>query len=151
MSSPDRRELILERLKVVCKVDGIKTVFRNQLTIPEKDRPSVTILDSDENASTIADGRGRANPALPYYCTMTPEIYVNTGPITAGQDVGTLLNTIRIALIKVIMNDDSLLALTKDSDITYLGYSTGLGMGRSMEGEGGISFQFGYMVFPSKL
>lgn len=148
----DKRELILERLKVLfAAVEGIKKVVRNSLDVPEKDRPAVVILDADEaSEDEVADGRGRpAGAVLPVIVSMTPEIFIVTGHRAAN--IGTELNALRFKLLKAVLRDETLLSLVKDGDIKFLGFATGLAAGRSMEGEAGISFSFRYLIQPSKL
>lgn len=153
MSSTDRRELILARLEVaLAGVSGVKTVYRNRLDIPESKRPAVVILDADETvASTAPEGRGRAGGPPPMVMEMTPEIYLLAGPQRSDENVGTLINTLRINLIRAVLSDDSLLSLCKDGDINYLGFATGLAFGRSMEAEAGLQFAFRYFMHPDRI
>ena len=148
----DKRESILARLALVlAAVDGIEAVFRNRIEIPENKRPAAVILDADETQADtqIPEGRGRPIGASPCLMAMTPEIYLLTGDAPAS--IGTDLNDLRTKVLKAVLQDETLISLCKDGDITYLGFTTGLASGRSMEGEAGISFQFQYVLFPSLL
>lgn len=152
MAEINRRELILDRLLVLLgTVDGVVKAFRNRLDIPENQRPAVVILDADEEAEEAPTGRGRPIGVSPFICTMSPEIYIVAAPSTPSENVGSVLNTLRSAVIKAVTNDETLISLTKDGDISYLGFATGLASGRSMEGEAGISFRFRYMIRPQLL
>lgn len=150
-TEPDRRELILERLKAVYEsVDGVKKAYRNRLDIPESQLPALAILDADEsNDDQVPDGIGRRAGLAPIVVTMTPESYIIGA--AKSDKIGSDLNAFRIKLIKAVLGDETLLSLCKDGDIRYMGFATGLAAGRSMEGEAGISFQFRYVIRPSKL
>lgn len=145
----DIREEILARLLIVVGVVvGTDKAFRNQIEIPESARPAIVILDADEIADEADNNRKR--PAIsPRIVSMSPEIYILVGSKPA--DIGTDLNTLRTALIKAILTDDSLVALCHDGQVIYDGFSTGLAAGRSMEGEAGVSFTFPYVLRPSQL
>jgi len=150
MAETDRREAILARLEVILAgVDGIKHAFRNVPDVPETKRPAAIVLDADEVADETGEGRNRFANLAPITAIMTPEIYFKFGG--SAENVGPTLNALRIKAIKAILTDETLIALVKDNDIRYLGFATGFASGRSIEGEAGISFQFRYMVFPSKL
>lgn len=150
-TEPDRRELILDRLKTIYgTVDGIKNSYRNRLDVPESQLPALTILDADELVEDQApDGIGRRAGLAPIVVTMTPESYIIGA--AKSDKIGSDLNVFRIKLIKAVLGDETLLSLCKDGDIRYMGFATGLAAGRSMEGEAGISFQFRYVIRPSKL
>ena len=151
MADTDKREIILSRLPIIiAALPTIRKAFRNEISIPEKDRPCGVIMDADETVEEEAqDGRGHPRVKLPIIVTMTPEIYLLTGG--AGDAVGTGLNNLRIQLIKAVLSDETLLGASKDGDISYLGFSTGFAAGRSIEGEAGMSFRFRYVIQPSKL
>jgi hypothetical protein len=153
MAESDQRENILERIKTLAAgLQGVKKAMRNALDIPEKDRPAIVILDADETPDTSdGDGRPMGRPGLPapLIMEMTPEIYILAGG--AGESVGSVLNSLRIQLIKALYFDQTLLSFCKDGDIRYMGFSTGFAAGRSIEGEAGISFRFRYVIHPTKL
>ena len=150
MAEQDRREAILARLlEVFAAVPGVKAAYRNRLDIAEGKRPAVVMLDADESVEDEPSGRGRPGDYGPFLATMVPEIYIILGGPAA--QVGTDLNGLRRLIVKAIFADDSLIRLTKDGDIRYLGFATGLASGRSMEGEAGISFSFRYAIHPPQL
>lgn len=147
----DKRELILARVFAVYTAVADANngfAFRNRLDIPENKRPAIILLDADESPDESAYARKR--PANgPAVVGLTPETYILASGDSA--DIGTTLNTWRSRIIKAILTDETLLALSHDGDIRYAGFATGLANGRSMEGEAGLSFVFNYMLFPSKL
>jgi hypothetical protein len=153
MTEINRRELILVQLgRVLADVNGIVKVYRNRIDIPEHPRPACVILDADESAEPlIEDGRGRPGLVSPIICTMTPEIYILGAAAVVGENIGTVLNTLRSQVIKGVLNDQTLIDFTHNGDIQFLGFATGFASGRSMEGEAGLSFQFRYLIQPSKL
>lgn len=147
--SEDKREAILARLVYVAgSIVDPKFVFRNQVDIPENARPAIVILDGDEDVDESSAGRGR--PANgPAIVTMKPEFFLL---LEAGAEkVGPALNLYRAKVIKAVTQDNSLIALCLNGDIRYEGFATGLGIGRSMEGESGFGFSFRYILRPDKL
>lgn len=143
----DRREQILVQLEVVAKTVA-DHVFRNQVEIPEGERPAVVILDGDEIADEADNARKRP-PLAPRIVAMTPGIYAMLGDLP--KDVGPAVNTFRSRLIKAILSDESLVALCHDGDIRYSGLVTGLALGRSMEAELSLGMTFRYVLRPDKL
>ncbi|MEK9752511.1 MAG: hypothetical protein VW338_04770 [Rhodospirillaceae bacterium] len=144
----DPREDILVRLQAVCAaVEGIAGCYRND-EIPETARPAIMILDADETAAD--DDPQPRPPAWRRRVTMTPELYVLLGgpPATVGSD----LNALRAKVIKAVLTDATLNALTLNGcGIRYEACVTALARGRSMEGELGLSFAFTYDLSPTTL
>lgn len=147
--SEDKREAILARLVVLAAtIVPEANVYRNQIDIPEKQRPAMVILDGDEEADQSAYGRRR--PANgPVIMAMDPEIFLLLGG--DSETVGTRLNEYRALVVKAVLEDASLLALSHEGDIRFRGFTTGLAVGRSMEGEAGFGFTFNYVLRPNKL
>ena len=145
----DRREMILTRLlEIAVGVDGIVAAFRNKDEISEKQRPAIVILDADE-AADDADPTTRPSRS-PRRVAMTPEIYILLG--AKPEDLGIAINTLRARLVKAILMDPSLLTILGSSgDARYEGCATALALGRSMEGEMGVSFSFTYVLRPEEL
>lgn len=143
----DNREAILARLQTLFEssMPGVN-IFRNRLRIPDDKLPAVTILDGDETPGERKPGRPANSPIIVY---MRPEIYAFTDAV--DDKVGPALNTLRRAVIKAVMNDNVLLGLCKDGEVSYEGYSTGLAQGRSLEGEMAIAFSFTYVLRPASL
>lgn len=151
----DRREEILARLMAaLAAIPGIKKVFRNRTRVPEKYQPCIVIFDSDEDVDL--EGYGRKRPAnAPEIVGLVPEIYlyVTGAPGVSDQDdeIGPQISAFRKLILPAIVNDAELRRLTHDGDIRYLGMATGLGKGRTMEGEAGFAFRFNYPLFFDKL
>lgn len=142
----DRRETILKTLYALLKdVPNVVEVRRNDLSIPEKRRPAIIMLDGDELASQAAFDRGRPTTG-PNLVSMMPEIYllVSSQPDTVGPE----LNALRRRVRKAIMTNEQLVALVHNRDIRYEGCETGLAAGRSMEGEMRLNFTFTYVDKP---
>jgi hypothetical protein len=145
----DKREQILARLLVVVSgIEGIVTAYRNKDEIDETERPSVVILDADEEA---AENDPNKRPATtPRRVVMTPHIYIllNDSP----ENIGTHVNLFRARLIKAVLEDAELIALTHDGEgVRYEASTTALARGRSMEAECGVTFSFRYILKPSEL
>ena len=144
----DVREAILARLLVVCsEVEGILNAFRNKASISENMQPALAIYDADEEG--YDDPKGR--PTIAHRrVLMTPQIVVLHG--AAASEVGTDVNVLRARVIKAIMTDAALAALTLDREgVRYEGCTTELAMGRQMNASFGISISFTYMLKPADL
>ena len=144
----DKREQILQRLLFILgSIEGMKTAVRN-IEPPEPDRPAAAIFDADEEIADFEfDERRQGAPII---MIMRPEIYVLVA--AAPESLGTDINTKRAALIKAIMYDAELLALTKDDrGIRYEGCASALSRGRQLNGEIGLSFAFTYVLDPAAL
>lgn len=146
----DKREQILERLQAVAGgVSGVVSSVRNETGFADTQLPAVSVLEGDENASDSDAERGRS-PSRPYIVTMMPQVFIR-----ARQDdtkVGTRLNTIRAAIVKAVLADTELLALTKDAvGIRYGGSQSTLHAARSMVGATALVFAITYVLTPSEL
>ena len=81
---------------------------------------------------------------------MTPEVLILLG--NPPQTVGAMLNGLRADLIKAVVTDAQLIALTgPNGRVRYVGCSTHLGHGRSMEGSMAVHFSFAYVLRPESL
>lgn len=153
----DKRELILDRLFTVYQeVAGEKFAFRNRTDVPEKARPAIILLDADETTDESSYGKGR--PANgPVIVGLTPETYLlvegksDSSAKADEKKVGAEINALRIKVLKAVLHDASLVALCKDGEIRYDGFSTGLAAGRTMEGEASLSLTFRYVLRPDRL
>jgi hypothetical protein len=146
----DKRELLLQRLvDIASGLPGIATVTRNQDEISEHKRPAIAIFDADETADETAERQDHPGRA-PNLVVMTPEVLILLG--AAPESVGTALNEVRAKLIKAMLTDTELIALTgPNGRVRYAGCSTYLGHGRSMEGSMGVQFTFAYVLRPEQL
>src|SRR6185436_2549677 len=147
--SEDRREAILDRLvQVAGTIVSPGSVFRNTIDIPEQKLPAVAILDGDEEADDSGFGRGRPSNAGTVMA-LTPHLVLKLQ--ASPEKVGPALSEYRAAILKAILEDASLIALSKDGDIRYHGMETDLGVGRSMTGGAAFLFEFRYYLRPAKL
>ena len=146
----DKREAILARLVAIAGgFAEIKTAARNQDEVSERVRPAIVVFDADETADDGPQERGRGGQA-PNIVEMTPETLILLG--AAPESVGTALNAMRAKLVKAVLTDTQLATLTgTNGRVRYLGCSTHLGHGRSMEGAMSIQFAFGYVLRPDQL
>jgi hypothetical protein len=146
----DKREAILQRIvDVAMALPGIVTAVRNRDEISEHRRPAIAIFDADEVADETAERQDHAGRA-PNIVAMTPEVLILLG--TSPESVGTELNTLRAKLIKAVLTDAQLIALTgPNGRVRYAGCSTHLGHGRSMEGFMAVQFTFAYVLRPEQL
>jgi hypothetical protein len=146
----DKREAILARLVAIADgLAGIKSAVRNQDEVPERARPAIVVFDGDETADEAAQERGRGGQA-PNIVEMSPDTLILLGGTPEG--VGTALNTIRAKLVNAVLTDADLASLTgTNGRVRYLGCSTHLGHGRSMEGAMSVQFAFAYVLRPDQL
>ena len=146
----DKREEILKRLaEVVGSVAGVSTVVRNTDEISEHKRPAIAIFDADETADERAGQQGYAGGA-PNLVEMTPEVVILLG--SKPESVGSKLNALRASLVKAVLSDPQLISLTgPNGRVRYVGCSTHLGHGRSMEGSMAVHFSFAYVLRPEQL
>lgn len=145
----DKRILILARLPlVVAGVDEIKAVSRNVLTLlPDEQLPAGVVNDGDELANDD-DPPGRVPVGRPRIIRMQPQIIVAVG--TNPEDISADLNGVCRKVVKAVLSDDELLALTVNrAGISYDGMETDLMMGRAMTGQASLMFTFKYRLDPS--
>ena len=146
----DKREQVLQRLLAVATgIAGVKSAVRNQDELSEHKRPAIAVFDSDETIDETvvrSDHPGRA----PELIVMAPEVLILLG--STPQTVGPMLNTLRASLIKAVLTDAQLIALTgPNGRVRYIGCSTHLGHGRSMEGSMAVHFSFAYVLRAEQL
>ena len=81
---------------------------------------------------------------------MTPEVMILLGALP--ERVGSALNELRAGLVKAVLTDPQLAALTgPNGRIRYAGCSTHLRHGRSIEGLMAVQFAFTYVLRPAEL
>lgn len=149
----DRREAILVRIEAVLEtVDGLETVARNRGLLDNDDRPAAVLLDGDEQERNPRVGRnvtGR-QAMTPVMMTMRPQVFVvlkNKKPANDGQ--GTLLNTVRTAIIQAIANDATLQTLVgSNGDMVYNGCETDMKSGAGLDGQARMDFSLTYPFDP---
>jgi hypothetical protein len=146
----DKREAILQRLvEIAAAVPGVVTVVRNQDEFSEHARPAIAVFDGDEAAEERFDQPAHPGRA-PNLIEMTPEVVILLGGLP--ERVGTALNELRARLVKAVLLDAQLAALAgTNGRVRYVGCSTHLGQGRSMEGSMGVQFAFAYVLRPEQL
>ena len=145
----DVRESILSRLVVTgATVAGVQTCLRNASSISDTQCPALVVYDADEQADDSDPASRPVN--APRRVSLRPEILIKVAGVPEA--VGPEMNAIRAALIKAVIADATLVAMTADGrGIRYEGCATRLALGRSMEGEMGVSFTFNYYLKPDDL
>jgi hypothetical protein len=146
----DKREAILVRLvEIAGELAGIKTAVRNQDEISERVRPVIVVFDADETADERPTEQGHGGRA-PNIIEMSPEALILLGG--TPESIGTALNEMRAKFVKAVLTDAQLAAITgTNGRVRYVGCSTHLGHGRSMEGSMGVHFAFAYVLRPDQL
>lgn len=146
----DVRETILLRLMTVFgTVAGVTKVLRNADEINELMRPAIILFDGSEDAREEEQPRNRSITP-PRIVTMTPDVLVLMGD--AAADIGSTVNVMRARIIKAVLTDTTLAALTLNGNgVIYLGCETNLERGRETEAELNLSFAIPYLLKPSAL
>lgn len=151
----DRREIILQRLVTIIEgVQGIQAVERNFIRPDEDLLPAVVVFDGDEAIADIPNPERWKDPSAPQMMTMRPEIYVRTA--FHHSRVGTEMNILRARIHKALTADGQLTAHVGagrggNGRIMLERVQTGLGVGRTMEGEMILHYAFTYILSPSEL
>jgi hypothetical protein len=130
----DIREGILSRLVgVVAAVPGINSVHRNNTDITDDQMPAALVLDGDEDVAT--------DKSQPMLVEMTPEIQI----VEQSGAIGSDLTTFRAQLIKLVLSDATINALTgSNGKIRYLGCETSFGWQEKQYGALQMRFSFKY-------
>lgn len=141
----DRREAILQHLERIAKtIVPPENVFRNQLDIPEDLNPAISILDGDEIPREGRRGRGALAESI---VEMLPQVVFQLQSAAPGPK----LNALKCAFVKAVTHDSLLVAACYEGEIEFSGFETGLGVGRSLEGEAVLSLTLPYVLRPAKL
>lgn len=158
----DRRALILARLEEILGTLAVTlttgaiapgNIVRNRDELPAELVPGIILLDADEvKDQRFPQNSGRGGPPGPGVMKMTPEIYVVLDVRKPKNKlVGEDLLTARAAIIALVMGDRDLQAITGSSgSITYDACITDLARNRTMRGQMGLSFTFGYPFVPGE-
>jgi hypothetical protein len=145
----DRREAILSRLvEIAGGLDGIVEARRNLPDVSEFRRPAIGIWDGEEIGAETDPTIRPAN--TPRRIEIRPEIFILVSADAA--DLGPTLNRFRAALVKAVLTDAPLIALTENGrGARYLGCASGLARGRKVEGEMTLRFAIPYILNPAEL
>jgi len=143
----DIREAILARLvEVVASVPNLRTVHRNNVDWTDDQLPLGLVLDGDEDVATGNDGSRPSN--RPLLVVMTPEIQIGEQSNAIGSD----LTAFRAELMKLVLNDATLNALTgSNGKISYLGCETLFNWFDKQYGTLQMRFSFKYPLKPDDL
>lgn len=121
---------------------------------PEPKVPGMILLDADEvKDPRFVMAQGRNLPVGTQVMRMTPEIYIVL-PVRKpdNTNVGTDLNTVRAAILDLILHDAALSVICgSNGGITYDGCVTDMARNRTMKGQMGLSFTFSYPLIPGEL
>jgi hypothetical protein len=146
----DQRELIMVRLAEVVNVTGVKTVSRNRIDFDDTQLPAVGVLEGDEEVAENTLGRSARASGRPYIVTATPQVFIRVGGIS--ENIGTDLNTLRASIIKALLDDAELTAMSMDDGgMQYAGMQSMLHAARSMIGATAMVFVIKYLLYPDRL
>ena len=149
----DTREDILARLHaILATIPNIRTAQRNNFDVTDEQLPWAVLLDGDEDSDDASDQSMRP-PNRPTMVSMAPEIII----AQQSDEVGSDLSTLRRELIKRVLTDTALnetivrTGRNGNGVIRYLGCTTDLGYGRSLQGSLQARFMFRYVLKPDEL
>jgi hypothetical protein len=151
--STDNRELILAQLAVLLgQIDGITVAARNleEITEVAPGGAIAVLYDGDEEATDNVRAIGGVGNVV----HMMPVIQISLGEVP--ETVGTSTNAWRVKLLKKVLLDPTLKALSaQDIDRNcgprYLGCTTGLHPGRATQVILTVNFTIGYPFVPTAL
>lgn len=146
----DTREAIMARLhEVVAGVADIANCERNRISWDDTELPAVSVIEGDEEMVADNDVNNTRPSLKPYVITAFPQIYIRA---LARDDVGTDLNTLRLAIMSAVLSDSELNALTfKGRGIRLNGMNSQLHAARTMDGVHVIVFAITYLLKPEDL
>jgi len=145
----DKRELILVRLEEIAKdIEDVEWAGRNQSLLDDSDIRRITVLEGDELVPELSIGNRHA--ADKSQVMMIPEILIACAART--REIGPDLNMIRARLIKKVLTDEALLALTVNRrSAQYGGLASDLAFAALMQGKMSMKFRITYMLDPKTL
>lgn len=141
----------MQRLFEVLQSIGV-TTRRNTISVNDAELPLIGLLEGDE-ATDEEDPVNRPIPA-PRRVTMTPHVVVVTGRGRGSPpaDIGPGLNELYAEVLRVVLNDAQLAALTLDGrGLRFVGIETDLALGRMMLGQMAVKFAITYALRPTDL
>ncbi len=143
--SNDRREDILLRLQAILTTlaDGEIHVYRDRAEFDAEELPAYILLDGVETVQTrSSDRRG------PQVMLLQPQIFYVPRP-TENQlnvGVGPNLSAMRVEMIRVIMQDDTLKNLLGENGFAeYRGMESDMQTGAEVKGQFRMDFAFAYI------
>lgn len=146
----DVREQILGRLLTVCRtVAGVTGAYRNPEVTQASSLPLIAIYDGSEEAD---DDDPRRGPQAPRRMTLNVQVWAVLG--SEPETVGPAMSTYRARIIKAVLNDPTLQALTGSSpvgDIRYMGCATHTEAGSKLFGQMRLDFALSYILRASDL
>jgi hypothetical protein len=147
----DVREAILVRLhEVVAAVPSVVNAERNRIQWDDTELPAVSVIEGDEEITLLNDDGSFTRPSLrPYLMTAFPQVYIRA---QARDDVGTDINTLRLAILAAVLSDSALNALTfKGRGIRPHSLTSQLHAARTMDGVHILIFAISYLLKPEDL
>ena len=154
MPDPDAREAILDRLFAVLLDLGVgvgATVKQNVQRGDDDQMPLIIMLDGGEESEEGDFGVGRPANA-PRRMTMLPVVFLSVKG--EPEQIRPRREALRRRILKAVLEDAELITLTGEDplgSIRYLGLATGLQAGRTVYGDMGLEFGFGYVLRPAHL
>jgi hypothetical protein len=145
----DKREQILVRLEAIAKnIEDVEWAGRNQSLLDDSDVRRISVLEGDELVPDVPTGNRNASDKS--HVMMVPEVLLACAAKT--REIGPDLNMIRARLVKKVLTDEALLALTVNRrGIQYGGLASDLAFAALMEGKMSIKFRITYTLDPKAL
>ncbi|QDW39009.1 hypothetical protein FFI89_018770 [Bradyrhizobium sp. KBS0727] len=146
--SVDKREAVMVRLEAIARdIEDIDIAARNATLMDSVDQRRISVLEGAEEVTEDFGSRHASDKGM---VIMVPQLLIACGART--RDVGSDLNMIRARLIKAVMTDTELLALTVNRrSIRYAGMDSDLAFAMLMEGRMAVRFRIAVMLDPKAL
>jgi hypothetical protein len=148
MSADNREAIMVRLLAVAATVTGINEVARNKPDMSGSKLPAIVLMEGAEDVDEGDLGDGK--PQGPVRVTMIPQLvlWVSGKP----EEIGTTFNTLRQRLIKAVLNDTQLIALTLNGRrARYAGVKGPMIAGEMVFTQMVVEFRFTYVLQPGQL
>jgi hypothetical protein len=144
-----RREKILDRMAAIAaRIEDVEEAGRNLLFLDASTARRISVLEGEEIVSEEPFGNRKASDKS--QVLMIPEVLISCG--ASRKDLGSDLSMIGGRVIKAMLTDAELLALTVNSrSIRYGGMTSDLAFLALMEGKMSLKFRILYPLDPTGL
>lgn len=156
MAVIDRRELILDRLFVICQgfapdLIPLRRIHRNRTNISGKSGPAIVLIDGLENAPFEIRARRAGVVAKLTVLTALPKIQLFDHG--SSDEIGPKLNALRLEMIVRVQDDTTLSDIggTSYGAVEYIGCEPEIDTGEKAEGRIDVKFAITYPLIGSEI
>lgn len=156
MAIIDRRELILDRLFVICQgfapdLVQLRRIHRNRTNISGKAGPAIVLMDGPEETPFELQTRRGGQVAKLSVLHALPKIQLFDNG--TSETIGTKLNALRLELIVRVQDDEPLSQIGGNSygAVQYIGCEPEIETGEQAEGRIDVKFAITYPLIGSEI